>query len=55
MKLIFDGKEITLKELKEIEANLLMCPADGGTYEEIVVDEITDDAICFAVYGFSTF
>ena len=55
MKLIFNGKEITLKELKEIQANLKICPVDGGDFEEIVVDEITDDAICFEVYGYSTF
>lgn len=55
MKLIFEGKEITLKELKEIEANLKICPPDGGSFEVIVVDEITEDAIYFEVDGYSTF
>ena len=55
MKLILEGKEITLQELKEIIANLKICPADGGDFEIIAIDEITEDAIHFEICGYSTF
>ena len=55
MKLIFDGREITLEELKEIEANLDCGPADGGDYELIVVDDIIGDEIHLSIGVFSSF
>ena len=55
MKLIFDGREITLEELKCIEANLDPGPADGGDYELLVVDEIVDDEIRLSIGVFSAF
>lgn len=55
MRLIFDGKEITLAELKEIEANLDCGPADGGDYELIVVDDIIGDEIHLSIGVFSSF
>ena len=45
MKIIFDGNEIALEELKRIEANLDCGPADGGDYELLVIDNIVDDEI----------
>ena len=55
MKLIFDGKEITLEDLKEIEANLDCGPADGGDYEQLVVDDIIGDEIHFIIEVVSAF
>jgi hypothetical protein len=55
MKLIFDGKEITLKELKEVAESLQVCTCDGGSFEELVVEEITDDTLYLTVCGYSTF
>lgn len=55
MKLVFDGREITLEELKEIEANLDCGPVDGGDYELIVVDDIVGDEIHLSIGVFSSF
>lgn len=55
MKLIFDGNEITLEELKEIEVNLDCGPADGGDYELLVIDDIVGDEIHLSIGVFSTF
>jgi hypothetical protein len=55
MKIVFDGREITLEELKEIEANLDCGPADGGDYEQLVVDDIVDDEIHLSIGVFSSF
>ena len=55
MKLIFDDREITLEELKEIEANLDCGPADGGDYELIVIDDIIGDEIHLSIGVFSSF
>ena len=55
MKLIFDGREITLEELKRIEANLDPGPAYGGDYELLVVDDIVDDEIHLLIGVFSSF
>lgn len=55
MKLIFDGKEITFEELKEIETNLDCGPADGGDYELLVIDDIVGDEILLSVGVFPAF
>lgn len=55
MKLIFDGNEISLEELKRIEANLDHGPADGGDYELLVVDDIIGDEIHLIIGVFSAF
>ena len=55
MKLVFDGKEITLAELKEIEANLDCGPADGGDYELLYVEDIVGDEIHLVIGGYSAF
>lgn len=55
MKLVFDGKEVTLEALKEIEANLDCGPADGGDYELLVVEDIVGDEIHFTIGVFSSF
>ena len=55
MKLIFDDREITLEELKNIEANLDCGPAEGGDYELIIVDDIIGDEIHLSVGVFPAF
>ncbi len=55
MKLIFDDREITLEELKEIEANLDCGPADGGYYELLIVEDIIGNEIHLSIGLFSTF
>lgn len=55
MKLIFDGREITLAELKEIEASLDCGPSDGGDCDWLVVDDIIGDEVHFTIMVVSSF
>lgn len=55
MQLYFNDKPCTLEQLKEIFNNLEICPADGGSFETLEVDDIKDDGIYLTISGYSTF
>lgn len=55
MKLYLDEKEVTIKELKEAWNNLDSGPADGGDFEEIILDRVTDEELYFTTCVFNSF
>ena len=55
MKYFIDDEEVDIKTLKKVYDNLEICPFDGGEYENLVVNQVTDDEIHFTVIRQTTF
>ena len=51
----FNNEPCSLEKIKEIFENLEICPADGGSFETLEVEDIKDDGIYFTISGYSTF
>ena len=56
MKMLWDGNEITVEELKQVLNNLDCGEFDGGTFEVITLDHISAEGdMYFETERYSTF